>query len=264
MIIKEYLENANFRGSEYLKYARNIYTQNGEDGIIEKILEELEIRQGLVMEFGAWDGIYLSNTLNLWRDKRFKCVLVEPDTDRFNEMIGITKNCDNVECFNSFIIPNSSDPNSVDSILDRSKFKDHEFVLLSIDVDSIDYHIFNSIERRHPIILIIETNTDYEPPIENTAGSCSIQSIFNLATSKGYTLVASTGNCIFIKNEFIGRLKNYNPDLTLSDYYINTEMVEKILQRIDESGEIGESYYYRSKEYTDILEKEKIFILNEK
>jgi hypothetical protein len=260
MKIREYLENSNFKGSEYLKYARNIYTQTGEDGIIEKILEELEIKSGFVMEFGAWDGIYLSNTINLWRDKRFECVLVEPDIDRFNEMIRITQNWDNTECLNSFVIPNSNDPNSVDSILDRSKFRNNEFVLLSIDVDSIDYHIFNSIERRYPIILIIETNTDYEPPIENTIGSSSIQSIFNLAISKGYTLVASTGNCIFVKNEFVGRLKNYNPDLTLSDYYVNTETVETIIQRIDESGEIGESYYYRSKKYTDLLEKEKIVL----
>lgn len=263
MKIEQYLEKNNF-GSEYLKYARNVYTQNGEDGIIEKLLEELEITSGLTMEFGAWDGIYLSNTLNLWKDKKFECVLVEPDADRFEEMIKITKDYHNVECFNSFIVPDSEDPNSVDSILERSKFKDSNFVLLSIDVDSIDYHIFNSVSRNFPTILIIETNTDYVPPAENIIGSCSIQSIFNLATSKGYTLVASTGNCIFVRNDFVSKLKSHKDSLSLSDYYVNTERVENIMQRVDETGEIKDSYYYRSEKYTSLLESEKIRILNGK
>jgi hypothetical protein len=47
-------------------YARNFTSQFGEDGIIEEIL----IRLGAVVpkyfvEFGAWDGVHLSNTHSL-------------------------------------------------------------------------------------------------------------------------------------------------------------------------------------------------------
>lgn len=43
-------------------YRENIYSQYGDDGIIAKIIEVLEIGQGWFVEFGAWDGAHLSNT----------------------------------------------------------------------------------------------------------------------------------------------------------------------------------------------------------
>jgi len=49
----------------YKTYAKNVHSQNGEDGIIEEILKRLDIKNGYVCEFGAWDGIHLSNTFNL-------------------------------------------------------------------------------------------------------------------------------------------------------------------------------------------------------
>jgi len=55
--------------NEYIKYGKNIFTQFGEDGIIEKLFSDLKINNGIVVEFGAWDGIYLSNVYNLWRYK---------------------------------------------------------------------------------------------------------------------------------------------------------------------------------------------------
>ena len=46
-------------------FKKNYHSQGGEDGIIEKILEEAEIEDGLFVEFGAWDGVFLSNTCKL-------------------------------------------------------------------------------------------------------------------------------------------------------------------------------------------------------
>ena len=48
------------------KYRKNLYSQYGEDGIIAKIFDILDIKSGYVCEFGAWDGIHLSNTYNLY------------------------------------------------------------------------------------------------------------------------------------------------------------------------------------------------------
>ncbi len=47
--------------SPYLEYAKNYITQNGEDGIIEKLFHDLGIEGGSVVEFGAWDGVFISN-----------------------------------------------------------------------------------------------------------------------------------------------------------------------------------------------------------
>ena len=41
----------------YHKYCKNVHSQNGEDGIIEQLLKELNIKTGTFCEFGASDGI---------------------------------------------------------------------------------------------------------------------------------------------------------------------------------------------------------------
>ncbi len=43
-----------------LDYGKNVYSQTGEDGVIEKILDILPDRDSWCVEFGAWDGVHLS------------------------------------------------------------------------------------------------------------------------------------------------------------------------------------------------------------
>ena len=39
-----------------INFCKNIFSQNGEDGIIEEIIKRLELKDLEVCEFGAWDG----------------------------------------------------------------------------------------------------------------------------------------------------------------------------------------------------------------
>ena len=71
------------------QFQRNIHSQFGEDGIIEEILNR--IGQGCTLdnwcvEFGAWDGIHLSNTCNLIKTKNYKAVLIEGDLNRHKDL----------------------------------------------------------------------------------------------------------------------------------------------------------------------------------
>jgi hypothetical protein len=48
-------------------HAANRYSQCGEDGILDKILDTIGEPAGWCVEFGAWDGHHLSNTSReLW------------------------------------------------------------------------------------------------------------------------------------------------------------------------------------------------------
>jgi len=39
-----------------LRYRKDYYSQNGEDGVIEEILKRIGIKQGYFVDVGAWDG----------------------------------------------------------------------------------------------------------------------------------------------------------------------------------------------------------------
>jgi hypothetical protein len=213
--------------SYFLQFSKNIHSQCGEDGIIEKLFELLSINDGVVVEFGAMDGIELSNTYNLWKTKKFKSVLIEKFENHTETLQRFEIEMDNVNCHICEVSPNKNDENSLDNILRRSKFEinDDNLCLISIDVDSCDYQIFESLSDFKPKIVIIETNTNYNYNEEyiTTNNGCSLFSVNELANKKGYTLVCHTGNAIFVRNDLFDLLpKN---DYTIKNLYCNNGCV---------------------------------------
>ena len=66
---------------------KKIYSQNGEDGIIEEILNRLvDNLDKTCCEFGAWDGMYLSNVYNLIKNKDYKALFIEADKNKFKKL----------------------------------------------------------------------------------------------------------------------------------------------------------------------------------
>lgn len=68
----------------FKKYSFNIHSQNGEDGILKELLHRLNIHNGWVCEFGAWDGVHLSNTFNLVK-QGFNAVYIESNSNRYKD-----------------------------------------------------------------------------------------------------------------------------------------------------------------------------------
>ena len=52
---------SNCMEKDYRSFASNIFSQNGEDGILYELLTDLNIKDGFLVDIGAWNGIYLSN-----------------------------------------------------------------------------------------------------------------------------------------------------------------------------------------------------------
>ena len=86
----------------YRKYSKNKYSQNGEDGVIEELLKRLQIDNGWVCEFGAWDGKHLSNTFKLV-EKGFNAVYIEGDKERYKDLLIQVEKYPNI-LLNSFIM----------------------------------------------------------------------------------------------------------------------------------------------------------------
>lgn len=244
--------------TDYSKYAKNIFTQNGEDGIIEKLLEELNINNGVCVEFGAWDGVYLSNVYNLWRYKGYKAILIEDDQQKFLELKENTKNFKNTQAIKCHVVPDENDKNSLDNILERCElFCEKDYTLLSIDVDSCDYYIFKSIKKYFPKIIICETNTSFSPQQEYVSynNGCSLLSLKKLAEEKNYKLIFHNGNAFFLRNDIFADLQKQEPEL--ESIFSDTSKVNNFYQKINENGNIQEQPYYLSKKYKELIIREK-------
>lgn len=243
----------------YLKFAKNIYTQFGEDGIIKELFKDLNINGGVLVEFGAWDGMYCSNTYNLWRDnKNFKVILIESDTAKYNEMIRLFGNLTNVECINACISYNKDDANSLDNVLSKSKFVDYldNISLMCIDVDSCDYYIFESICKYLPKVFVVEAGIGdiYDMYYTSYTDGCSLKSTTELATTKGYKLVCHTGNGIFVRDDLMSNIPagDYTPEKLFCNH-VDSET----LARLDKDGNSIGEFYFKSQIYFNIMNGEK-------
>lgn len=184
------------------KYAWNLTSQHGEDGIIQYLASVLE--EDLVKvccEFGAWDGIAMANTYNLWHNDGWEGILIEADSKLFQDLQRNIQGF-NVHAYEQFVQPTGSD--SLDALFQREALP-FEIGLLSIDIDSCDYYIWKHLERLRPQVVIIEFNQgipphiEYVDPEDSVYLRCSAKALEALGQEKGYRLVCCTRtNCIFV------------------------------------------------------------------
>ena len=199
-------------------YAKNVYSQNGEDGIVEELLKRLNITDGWVCEFGAWDGINLSNTFNLVQNKNFNAVFIEGDEMKYNDLLNTVEKYKNIIPIKAFVDHNDNE-NSLDNLLSQTNIP-IDFDVLSIDIDSYDYQVWKSIQKYQPKIVIIEIissiNTDNDVHIHDGVNytSTAFKPTYELGIEKGYTFVLHTGNMFFIRNDLFNQLNiSYNNPL---------------------------------------------------
>ena len=183
------------------EFRRDAYGQNGEDGILEKLFECLGMESGFFVEFGAWDGKHLSNTYNLY-ESGWKGCFIEADPTRFRDLeAGIPD--PTVIKINAMVA--TSGARSLDNLLAEHGV-DHVDVL-SIDIDSDDLRVWESMQGYSPDVVIIEYNpvipfdTRYVNPPGEMHGNAAL-SIAESADERGYALVEGTDtNLIFVRRE---------------------------------------------------------------
>lgn len=189
------------------KYAKNVTSQFGEDGIIQKILCVIDRSDKWCVEFGASDGKYCSNTYNLIENYGYSAVLIESDVRKYKKLIETYNDHERVIALNVFV--GIGTDVCLDTILKRINIP-IDFDLLSIDIDGNDYHVLDAVKYYKPKVVIIEYNPTIPNNIEfvqvydmNISQSSSLLSINKLAKSKGYELVAVTKtNAIYVDSRY--------------------------------------------------------------
>lgn len=198
-----------------IDFAYNVYSQFGEDGVINKIFELIEPQSKICIEFGAWDGLHLSNVAHLWKERNWRAILIESDRSRYDEL---QKNIQGYNCLalHEFVGKNAR---SLEAILKKNNLADISIDLLSIDIDGNDYYILESLEFIRPRVIICEYNPsfpahlDIYPEYDNYMG-CSVGALVRVAKNKGYTLIAITDtNCFFVKDEEFFKFSSLETEL---------------------------------------------------
>lgn len=212
----------------YHQYCKNIYSQNGEDGILEQLLKELKITQGTFCEFGASNGITSSNTYNLITKHGFTGIAIEPDPKRYTACVQNYRSFSNVQVFQGLVLYDDKN-NDLDAWLQKGNLP-KDLDVLSIDIDCNDYYVWQNLNQYQPKIVIIETNPYRDPIFDELPGKpcpdytidplkfwhpgrvavgCSFISAIRLGLQKGYIPVSFTGNLTFVRKDLINKLKEF-------------------------------------------------------
>ena len=192
-------------------YARDVHSQNGEDGILERIFAILGVEQGWCVEFGAWDGVHLSNTRHLIRHYGWKAVLIEANPEKFAELQENARPFAGVTCVQRFVT--FDPPDHLDGILAQAGVPE-DLDLLSIDVDGCDYHIWEGMQTYRPKFVVIEINPTMPNHVEfvqardmSVQHGSSLRAMAGLGRRKGYELAAvTTSNGIFAREDVFPKL----------------------------------------------------------
>ncbi len=192
-------------------FGRSVYSQFGEDGILEEIFRRLNVSNGICVEFGGYDGLTFSNTAHLILNHGWSGFFIELDRDMYNSIER------NYIGYPVSAILGEVTPSNIEDYLNSFKLN-RDFDLLSIDVDGNDYWIWKSIVSFRPKVVVIECNgafswdEEWIMPLDlghswrgDAHYGASPLALANLAKEKGYVLVCCEeqgANMIFVAKEW--------------------------------------------------------------
>jgi hypothetical protein len=184
------------------------FSQNGEDGVIAALFDRLGVGERRCCEFGAWDGIHLSNCRNLVQ-QGWECLFIEGDARRYDELVRNYAGNGRVHTACAFV---DCAGNDIERLV-RSVWLDGHLDLLSIDIDGLDYEILRNL-RLKPRVICIEVNAGHSPladaEVPASVARDNVGQPLNLfvrqARKHGYGLVGFTGNAFFVRLDEMERV----------------------------------------------------------
>jgi hypothetical protein len=201
-------------------------SQNGEDGIIQFLINHVPIANKVFVEFGVHD-YQESNTRFLLKNNNWTGLVIDGSsrnvefikTDPLYWRFNLKAEC-------SFVTKEN-----IDSLIRRNGIRG-DIGILSVDIDGNDYWVWEAIECISPRIVICEYNGLFGPTAALSTPydkdfvyhkahystlywGASIAAFTHLASQKGYSLVGSNtngNNVFFVRNDVVGSIPVMTPE----------------------------------------------------
>ncbi len=195
-----------------------VFSQFGEDGIIQFLVGHVRIEREIFVEFGVED-YRESNTRFLLVHDDWRGLIVDaaPAHEKFVRSSGLAWRHD-VTATTAFV-----DRDNVNDIIAAAGIGG-DIGLLSIDLDGNDYWIFEAVEVVSPRVVVVEYNsvfgTDAAVTVPYDAAfvraekhwswlywGASLAALTRVANTKGYALVAgnrSGNNAFYVRRDVLG------------------------------------------------------------
>lgn len=208
--------------------AYRVYSQFGEDGILQYLTRTVPIAEKRFIEIGVEDYSQ-SNTRYLLQKDAWRGVVIDsaPDAEAFLKTSHLMNERE-IEAVTAFVTAEN-----VDELL-RPYAGD--VGILSLDIDGNDYHVWKALTCVEPRILVIEyqpifgptakLTVPYRPDWKRTKAhfsnlyfGTSLAALVDLGHAKGYALVgASDGpNAFFVRRDLLGGLPEVSPEEAYHD-----------------------------------------------
>lgn len=209
--------NKNNDSKSIRDYEFKVFSQWGEDGIIQHLTNVIEIKNKTFIEFGVED-FFESNCRFLLMKDNWKGFIIDGSIDNICKL----KKSYLYWKYHLNAIASFITKDNINFLLEKSGF-DEDVGILSIDLDGNDYYILDSISKFKPRILICEFNPLFDPhrkisiPYQenfyrtkahysNLYWGASLGAFCFFAKRKGYSLVGTNSagcNAFFVRNDLI-------------------------------------------------------------
>lgn len=197
--------------SSLLFYAGTLHSQWGQDGILAEIFRRLRIGAGTFVEFGAWDGIQLSNSRYLY-EKGWKGVFIEADRKRFGDLTAAYAGQADMTLIHARVgAPKHNVAGKpLATLLHEAGVDPADVSFVSIDVDGPDLEIFFELGFRPPVVLM-EGGFNFTPyltkriPAELAWRNLQqpLAYIVSQARRLGYTAVCFYQDTYFVRDDLV-------------------------------------------------------------
>jgi hypothetical protein len=189
-----------------------VFSQGDEDGVIAEIFRRIGTTDRRFVEFGCGDGLENNTAYLLFQGWSGLWL----DAMESNERILRWRWKDEIAQGKLKFQRTTVTASNIDSLLAAGGMSG-SIDLLSLDIDSNDYHVWKAITAIQPRVVCIEYNAKFRPPVEwvmprddayvwngTDRMGASLSAMTKLGSEKGYALVGCDiigGNAFFVRED---------------------------------------------------------------